>query len=61
MLAVRSDGEEHRGDLDDDDDSNRDTDDRIGADLDTLLVLDVEVSHQTCRGLESAVVFLCHG
>ena len=53
-------GDENVQECDDHDESDGDPDDRLGSDLDTLLVLGVEVSHQTCRGLESAVVLLCH-
>ena len=55
-----SEGEENRTDLHNDDDRDGDSYYCVGADLETLLVLDVEVPHQTCGGLETAVVFLCH-
>ena len=59
-LELYSEGEEGRSDLYDDDDCDSDADHCVGADLETLLVLEVEVPHQTCRGLETAVVLFCH-
>ena len=49
--------EEH----DDYDQPDGDSDDGAGTDPDSLLVLRVEVSHETCGGLESTVVLFCHG
>lgn len=57
IMSERRDGVEHQYDRDDDD---CDSDDDLGSDPDSLLVLGIEVPHESGGRLEAAVVFLCH-
>ena len=56
-----SEREQGVGEQDHDDNRYGYSDDGPRANLDSLVILGVEVPHEACGGLESRVVFLCHG